>query len=231
MGLFKKGAKLVTDKVAAGDGKAAAVARVVSRVAFQDNAPAVSVSGPDCDYDYEEERRLKEEGFEIRRARIREMGVDVEALDAERVTVDALGILNEFSPEWRKLNLDLDYVQVKTDFPNLTKTGKLPKNVFSATLCADDRKVGYGHLSDMAIVSLKYLSDSTVNMADVHLWRNGIRVGYSVRRVQGEFRITSITSTDMRREVDTTIYNDAAPQDKATGMSMLSAAVKMAWGL
>lgn len=176
-----------------------------------------------------ERERLAEEGRKIRRARIAEQDVAVDLFTDAKTEVDAIEFLDRFSPQWRVLRIGNGEKRINGDFQNLTKTGKLPKNVYVAHFGIDELPSTSNAPIDMVIVHLKYLKDGSVNMFDAHLWRNYVRHGYSVRMVEGEYRITSITSTDMNRELETTLYLDAAPSDAETAIALLDSALEKAW--
>lgn len=168
----------------------------------------------------EERERLAEEGRKIRKERIAEQGVDVDMFTTDKVAADALVFLDSFAPAYRKLSLQVENANVNGDFQNLTKTGKLPKNVFYGTF--DLYEFG---TDDSIIVHIKYLASGAVNMVDLHLWHNHVRHGMSIRTVDGDYRITCITSTDLRRDVETTLYLENKPADNAAALAVFADAM------
>lgn len=174
--------------------------------------------------DMKERERLADEGRQIRKERIAAAGVDVSMFTPEKVKRDALGFLDEFAPSYRRLNVDTKDARISGDFQNLTKTGKLPKNVYQGSIDVPDPR--YPASTDNVIVHLKYLADGAVNMADLHLWHDGVRHGMSIRTVEGEYRITSITTTDMRRDLETTLYLDNKPQGNEEALSVFAEAME-----
>lgn len=177
----------------------------------------------------EERDRLAEEGRVIRRERIAEQGVDVESFTDAKIEADAIWVLDTFSPRWRALRLARCQKQISGDFQNLTKTGKLPKNVFEGHFYLDESPANPATPADSAILHIKYLKDGVMNMADVHLWRNQVRHGYSVRIVDGEYRITSITSTDLRRNLEDTLFLNQSPESNDEAVALLDGALRKSW--
>lgn len=177
-----------------------------------------------------ERQRLVEEGRAIRRQRIAEAGVDVEMFTEDKIRGDSLSFLNAFMPSWRLLNLDESNGQDGKDFPNLTKTGNLPKNVCDAGFSITEEPQKTREPNDHLSVRIKYLKDGSVNMADIFIGCQSLGYTCMIRRVEEEFRITSIVRKDFTRWVDDTIYHDLHPQDQSTGIEILETEMRSSWG-
>ncbi len=149
--------------------------------------------------------RLATEGAQARRERMREMGVDVGSFTERKVIADARAILRDFFPETSTMDVDLRTARVTVDFQNLTKTGRLPKNVARAQLICDSKPGAKPEES--LVVNMKYLRDGSLNMADVNAWRNKIGISVSVRIVDGSHRITYVTRTDILRDLYDPLYS------------------------
>lgn len=169
-----------------------------------------------------ERERLAEEGKAERRRRMADHGVDVSLFTDDMVRKDALTILNSFSPSWGVLRVSVDDAEYSGGFQNLTKTGKVPKNVFDGRYGIDGAPSAPNGVHDMVSVSLRYLQDGSVNMADVHLWHNALNLTYTVRIIDGEYRVTSITTTDLATGVNDTRYLDNAPTERQTAMMIIN---------
>lgn len=169
-----------------------------------------------------ERERLAEEGKVERKRRMADQGVDVSLFTDDMVRKDALTILNSFSPSWGVLRVSVDDAEYSGDFQNLTKTGKVPKNVFNGRYGIDGAPSVPNGVHDMVSVSLRYLQDGSVNMADVHLWHNALNLTYTVRIIDGEYRVTSITTTDLATGINDTRYLDNAPTERQTAMMVIN---------
>lgn len=177
-----------------------------------------------------ERQHLADEGREERKRRMAELGLDVAIFTDDMVREDVLSILDNFSPAWDVLRVSVDDAEIVGDFQNLTKTGKMPKNVFDGQYSIDGAPTVPNGPRDMVMVTVRYLKDASVNMADAHLWTNNICIGYSVRLVDGEYRITSITRNDLNTGVQDTLYLDNAPKERETAMAILNKEIRKSGG-
>ncbi len=173
-----------------------------------------------------ESQRLAEEGRVERKRRMAELGLDVSLFTDDMVREDVLSILDNFSPAWDVLRVSVDDAEIVGDFQNLTKTGKLPKNVFDGHYSIDGAPIVPNGPRDMVIANIRYLKDASVNMADVHLWTNNVNFAYAVRLVDGEYRITSITRNELNTGVQDTLYLDNAPKERDTAMAILDKEIR-----
>lgn len=159
----------------------------------------------------ERREKLAEEGRRERERRIASLGVDVELFTKAKIEEDAIRFLDLCSPHWRLFKLKEK--SASCDFQNLTKTGKLPKNVCVAQFNFSGLPEGRHTSIDSVIVNLKYLQDGSVNMADIHLWHSGEGISYTVRRNEESYRITSIVRIDIDRDLRTTVYVEGTNDD------------------
>lgn len=176
----------------------------------------------------EERKRLSEEGRQIRKEKIAENGVDVNIFTNNKILNDAISFLDKFAPSYKYLSVNMFNSNINGDFKNLTKTGKLPKNVFEASIIADSFYTDFESpdKDDSVIVHLKYLADGTVNMVDLHLWHKKKRHGMSIRTIDNEYRITSITTTDILRDIQETLYLEKKPQETETSIELFDSVMK-----
>lgn len=168
--------------------------------------------------------RLAAEGAQARRERMREMGVDVGSFTERKVVADARAILSDFFPETSTMAVDLRTARVTIDFQNLTKTGRLPKNVARVQLVCDSKPGTKPEES--LVVNMKYLRDGSINMADVYAWRNKIGISISVRTVDGRYCITYVTRTDILRDLYDPLY--AIESGKGNPVGIACAALRKA---
>lgn len=153
-----------------------------------------------------EAERKREIGNEEKKSRLEAMGVPVHVFTCSKVRDDAMMLVRSFVPA-PPCSLGVDFRSARTaiDFQNLTKTGKLPKNVAFAQFDASggedwkDRR--------FVIANIKYLKDGGVNMADIHIWAGHVRASIEVRPVDGALRTARVTRYDMDYDVLDVIYS------------------------
>ncbi len=167
---------------------------------------------PECDRIEIQQRQA--EGRLMRARALSDAGVDLEQFSESDVIDHSIEFLDEFIPLWRKLSITPNNYQSSLDPLNLTKSGKIPKNVVEGRFSAD----GYP-IRDSAICQIKYMADGTVNMADLIVWHDGKQVKVSVRTVGDEHRITSVEFYDLGRDFRKLIYSDRNPKDLQMGES------------
>lgn len=161
----------------------------------------------DCSYNDEIEERIQaaEEGARIRAERMSNQKVDTSMFTRDKINNDMVCILDEFSPSWRKMGLDVSKAYGGGSFSNLTKAGKVPKNVYEGGFTITRQR---GNSEDTVTASVKYLIDGTVNSSDVHLWRDHVRVTYRVRIVDGRHAVTFIEAYELKKDLRTLVYSN-----------------------
>lgn len=156
----------------------------------------------------EEQKRLTREGERIRKEKMAAMGIAVDELTQIKVLTDTASILDSFVPGYRRLHMDFHKGDVFIDFCNLTRTGKIPKNVANAQYMCNT--LPEENPRESLIVNLKYMADMSINMADVYVWRSDIGMGVYVRKVNGIHRITCVTRKNMSTNVEDALYSEAS---------------------
>lgn len=160
--------------------------------------------------------RSLDEGKRLRFQTLSNAGVDLSLFSEDRARNDAAFFIGRTIPE------DYFWVQsvmsaiVTLDPKNLTKAGKVPKNVLEAGINGIDDQTDGG-----VIGSIKYLADGRINMMDYHLWRNHIKHTFSIRVVQGMFRITFVEVYDLQRDFRNLLYSNKEPADCAEQIDLL----------
>lgn len=153
----------------------------------------------------EKRKRLAEEGARTRKERILALGVDPRMFSKAKVKACAIGFLDEFAPLYKRLSVDFEKARVDGDYPNLTRTGKLPKNVHTASFCAE-AGAPINRPQDSVIMSISYLRDGIPNLVDMHLWHNHIRHGVFIRPSENGYQITCVERVDNRTAVRDTLF-------------------------
>ena len=160
-----------------------------------------------------ERERLIAEGEAMRRRKMSEMGVDVDAFTEDLVRSDALALFGRFFPSALRIGADPGDCAVSIGFENPTKAGKVPKNVAHARfLC--EAPVSSGLVREL-VADLKYMRDGDVNMADLSARSQDLSVEVSVRRADGSFSITKVSTYDVARGVYDVIWSAGDPGDPA----------------
>lgn len=128
----------------------------------------------------EQETLLRRGDAEKRRA-LKDAGVCVGRLTANKVTEDAREVANRFCKV--RIHDDKKPSQASIKWQNLTKTGKVPKKVAETTVVYDWRS------GDSVIVHVWYLSTFEPYAADAYVWlKDGCRE-YMIRTVDGEMAV------------------------------------------
>lgn len=164
----------------------------------------------------EERERKIQEGKQLRKERMKQCGVDVSQFTEEKASADLLSITKTLIPSFPLFQLEQPRCEI--DFSDLTKTGKAPKNVCVAHLDTAAANTFW-------IAHLKYLASGEVNMIDLHLWKEHIRHGISIRTVNGEYRITAIIKQDSERDISDTLYLNNKPENNTEQLSILDASI------
>lgn len=166
----------------------------------------------------EERKRIEEEGLRIRRERLSEAGVDVAMFTEEKVEKDAASMLAKFIPQVVGLPVNTSSKHIGIDFKNMTKTGKVPKNVASAAFRMS-WPIG-ARLDGTIVVNLTYTSDGGMNLVDMHVWAAQCGMSVSVRLIDGERQIVYVVLTEVDTGVKTTMYSrdagDSNPDEAVT---------------
>lgn len=196
-----------------------------SKTSTPNSMPKVTVSSAsDFNYDshrYEEEFAQRErevrEGYVLRARALSDAGVDLEQFSEPRAVADALAIFDgmvSIDPVgWRET---IKRAKVNLNPQNLTKAGKVPKNVVEAQID------GMPYEGPGVICYLKYMADGSINMADFHIWHNHIKHSVFVRTVDGDHRITSIERYDMKRDFRKQVFSDKKPENNDEGIKVLN---------
>ena len=127
-------------------------------------------------------------GNAIKRKALKNNGVDVDILTAEKICADALDVANRLCDA--KIRSDKRPAQVGVKWQNLTKAGKLPRKVAETTVVFDwqDNK--------STIVHVWYLSSFDYYAADVYMWKNSKCKEFTVRTVDGKLSVQHISVYD-----------------------------------
>lgn len=187
------------------------------------NQPEVTVTYvPPEDDEWErelkEQLRQREEGNRIKRQRLADLGVEVAMFTDYGVGTDANYFLRTFLPLYKQPDPATETVAI--EFENLTSTGKVPKNVAVGRYSLE-RFDEYG-TGEALSVHIKYLVDATPNMADIHIFKNRKSLHVSIRRRNGEFRITFAGSGDFDRDVRTMLYHEKEGKSQEDAMSSIA---------
>lgn len=187
----------------------------------------ISMSEPsDSDWEAkrEEQIRLQNEGKAMRRIAIMGQGVNIDQFTDAKTLDDALVALDTFVPKWSDLNVSSDLAIISGDFQNLTKTGKVPKNVYIGRVFMEEQAY-YVDAIDSVSVEIKYMADGSINMANVGLNHNAKHLSFALRNKDGSWEITSIDTYDIRRDFRQRIYNG----DSRDAQELLISAWDVIW--
>lgn len=209
--------------------------------------------GNEIDTDSEEFRREQEELERLERERkqkqdqqqaenrlfLSEAGVNIESFTPERVISDAIALIGSVCPPMQAYHCDLRKSEPNIVFSSPTKTGKVPKNVVVAHMSHDEvierpsGIEGFPHLEhgDSLIVHLHYLSDGSINMADIYGWHAHFGQGVIIRRFGDEHRIVEVKRAAPKSEgVWTSLYKNPKPDSNDIGLEQLEKSVRHIFG-
>lgn len=166
----------------------------------------------------EEREQAEKEGLRIRRERLEAAGVDVGMFTDAKAERDAMAMLAEFVPQTAAFPMDSGERHVGVDFKNLTKTGKIPKNVAKAnvwkTWPIGEREYG------MIVSNITYMKDGSANLVDLHVWGVKCGVGVSARIYDGRHEIAYVVLIESDTDVRTTLYSrDAGDADPRSAVA------------
>lgn len=205
--------------------------------------------GNEIDTDSEEYKREREEWERLERERkisqekqqtanrqfLSEAGVDIDSFIPERVISDAIALIGSVCPPMQTYHCDLHKSEPNIVFSSPTKTGKVPKNVVVAHMSHDEvierpsGIEGFPHLEygDSLIVHLHYLSDGSVNMADIYGWHAHFGQGVIIRRFGDEHRIVEVKRVAPKSDgVWTSLYKNPKPDSNDIGLEQLEKSVR-----
>ncbi len=137
---------------------------------------------------------------------MRENGVDIEQFTDDKTIEDSLWFLDSLVPSWRKLKVSRGDVRVSGEFNNLTKAGKIPKNVFSGSMSIsleDERTLDY----EIVSTKISYKADGSINMVDISINYRHKHLAVAIRNKDDEMGISTIDMYDIRRDVRSRLYN------------------------
>lgn len=220
MGLFDSWAKKKARRAVAKRGRAIQeeYARnrreAEARRAQSESQVVVELAQPDAAH--EQERKAREDRHEseqkefhkgqlLRARALADAGVDLEQFSEQAALNDARLLLGRFAPEYRKLRVELGGAKVNIIAQNLTKAGKVPKNVIEAQIDANGGMAGIG---DCIIGYLKYMADGSINMADFHLWHEWVKHSVYIRTGKQEPHIASIEYYDAKRDFRKLLFSE-----------------------
>lgn len=166
----------------------------------------------------EERERAEKEGLRVRRERLEAAGVDVGMFTDVKAERDALAMLSEFVPHVARFPIDPNSGHVGVDFKNLTKTGKVPKNVASANVW---KTWPIGEREEGTVVSnITYLRDGSANLVDLNVWGVKCGVSVSVRPVDGRHEVVYVVLVEIDTDLRTTLYSrDAGDHDPGAAVA------------
>lgn len=205
--------------------------------------------GNEIDTDSEEYKREREEWERLERERkisqekqqtanrqfLSEAGVDIDSFIPERVISDAIALIGSVCPPMQTYHCDLRKSEPNIVFSSPTKTGKVPKNVVVAHMSHDEvierpsGIEGFPHLEygDSLIVHLHYLSDGSVNMADIYGWHAHFGQGVIIRRFGDEHRVVEVKRVAPKSDgVWTSLYKNPKPDSNDIGLEQLEKSVR-----
>lgn len=203
--------------------------KTFTRVVVLETPVADSASEQDAEYarqreQWEQERHDREkamaEGKVMRARALMDAGVDLEQFSEGQVIDDIMNALEFFVPQ--SINLAVDFADAKAwlDAQNLTKAGKIPKNVVIGRMSVEESE--YKYPQDSVIGEVKYMADGSINMIDLHIWHDAIKHSVSIRTVNGVHQITSIDYLDMSRDFRKLLYSEKAPTSSDESMAILN---------
>lgn len=125
-------------------------------------------------------------------------GIDVSGLTEEKIVSEAVALLNGLCAQ--KLSSRDKPSSVKTDWANLTKTGKVPKKVAESHVIFDWKS------GDSTICHLWYGRDLEPYAADVYVWRGNKRHDYTVRTAEGSMAVQHEALYDADKDFNKILY-------------------------
>lgn len=144
------------------------------------------------------ERADLDRGNEEKRDVLASVGIDVSGLGEEKIVSEAVALLNELCGQ--KLSTHDKPSSVKTDWANLTKTGKAPKKVAECHVIFDWKS------GDSTICHLWYGRDLEPYAADVYVWKGNKRRDYTVRTVEGSMAVQHEALYDAGKDFKKVLY-------------------------
>ena len=144
------------------------------------------------------ERASLDCGNAEKRSALASGGVDVFGLSKEKIVFEAVALLNELCGQ--KLSSQNKPSSVKTDWANLTKTGKTPKKVAECHVIFDWKS------GDSTICHIWYGRDLEPYAADVYVWRGNKRHDYIVRTVEGSMVVQHEALYDADKDFRKVLY-------------------------
>lgn len=166
---------------------------------------------------HEKQKQEVREGFILRGRALADAGVDLHQFSEEKAKEDAHKYFIEIAPNWSSELGNYLYIATCTLNPeNLTKSGKIPKNVVVAHVD------GVSPLTnDGVIACIKYMADGNINMIDFHIWKTHVKNSVSMRLHDEQLKITSIDYYDMKRDFRKLLYSEKNPPDNTEAMKIL----------
>lgn len=149
-----------------------------------------------------------EEGKKLRYAALVEAGVDLSQFTRQLALDDTREMLEEFLPEALEDGYSLKGAMSTFNPMNLTKAGKVPKNVMCATVSVGPP------LADSIICNIKYMADGKVNMAEMTIWRDQQSVSFGVRRSGDSYVIKTIECSSILKDFRKLLYSEKNPDGK-----------------
>lgn len=167
---------------------------------------AVIPEKPEWEIRQEEAERLAQEGREMRQKIMQEQGVNIDQFTDKKTLDDATALLDEFVPLWKELKAASKKAHVSGEFKNLTKAGKIPKNVFVGSMSKQwDNARTFDY--DIICVEIKYKADGSINMADISMNHNGKHISIAIRSKGGLLAISTIDWYDVKRDIRDRLYD------------------------
>ena len=125
-------------------------------------------------------------------------GVDVSGLSEEKVVSEAISLLNELCGQ--RLSSRDKPSSVKTDWTNITKTGKVPKKVAECHVIFDWKS------GDSTICHLWYGRNLEPYAADIYVWKGNKRHDYTVRTTEGSMAVQHEALYDAGKDYKKVLY-------------------------
>lgn len=144
------------------------------------------------------ERASLNRGNAEKRDALASVGIDVSGLSEEKIVSEAVALLNELCGQ--KLSSRSKPTSVKTDWANLTKTGKAPKKVAESHVIFDWKG------GDSTLCHLWYGRDLEPYAADVYVWKGNRRHDYTVRTVEGSMAVQHEALYDAGKDFKKVLY-------------------------
>lgn len=144
------------------------------------------------------ERADLDHGNEEKRNVLASVGIDVSGLGEEKIVSEAATLLNELCGQ--KLSAYDKPSSIKTDWANLTKTGKAPKKVAECHVIFDWKS------GDSIICHLWYGRDLEPYAADVYVWKGNKRHDYTVRTVESSMAVQHEALYDAGKDFKKVLY-------------------------